>query len=93
MALDSAQALVNSQDVRNAMLQDLSPLGVLRQVELIVQLWQHYVNTALFPLASSSVTVRREMAIFNNHSLLRVEGKCDAVLQRVTDSELFFLAA
>ncbi len=32
-------------------------------------------NTALLPLSSTSVTLRREMMIFNNHNLLRVEGK------------------
>ncbi|PWN95393.1 exocyst complex component Sec10, partial [Tilletiopsis washingtonensis] len=92
-ALASAQKLVDSQDVRGATLQDISPLGEVRQVELIVQLWQHYVTTALLPLAGSSVTVRREMAIYNNHSLLRVEGKCDAILQKATDNIVAYLAA
>lgn len=76
-----------AQDTRGANLPDLSMMSVVRNVELIIALWQHYVNTALVPLASTSVTVRREMMIFNNHNLLRVEGKCDALMQKIADSK------
>lgn len=92
-ALDSALAAVSAQDIRGATLPDLSSaLSVVRSVEQVVSLWQHYVNTALVPLASTSVTLRREMVIFNNHNLLRVEGKCDALMHRVADNVVGFLA-
>lgn len=87
IALDSALIRANAQDARGTVLPDLKDLGVMRQVDLILQLWQHYVGIALLPLASSSVTVRREMTIFNNHLLLRVEKKCDRVVQKIADSE------
>ncbi|PWZ02695.1 exocyst complex component Sec10 [Testicularia cyperi] len=92
-ALDSAIAHVTSLDTRGGTLSDLSDLSVVRSVELTISLWQHYVNTALLPLASTSVTVRREMMIFNNHSLLRVEQKCDTLMQKLADNVVGFLAA
>ncbi|EPQ28786.1 uncharacterized protein PFL1_03589 [Pseudozyma flocculosa PF-1] len=91
-ALDSALATVSQHDTRGPQLPDLSLIGVIRNVELLVSLWQHYVNTALVPLASTSVTIRREMVIFNNHNLLRVEGKCDALMQKLADNVVNYLA-
>jgi len=83
-ALDSALAALTAQDVRGPTLPDPSgAMALVRSVELVISLWQHYVNTALLPLASTSVTLRREMIIFNNHNLLRVEGKCDAVVLKL----------
>lgn len=63
----------------------LQPLAIIRCVDLICHLWQQYVNTALLPLASSSVTIRREMVVFNNQSVSRLEGAANQLLQRVTD--------
>lgn len=53
---------------------------------MICHLWQQYVNIALMPLSSSSVTIRREMLIFNNQTISRIEGTANALVQRVTDS-------
>lgn len=53
--------------------------------DMICHLWQQYVNIALMPLSSSSVTIRREMVIFNNQTINRIEGTANAVVQRVTD--------
>ena len=63
----------------------LQPLAIIRSVDLICHLWQQYVNTALLPLASSSVTIRREMVVFNNQSVSRLEGATNQLLQRITD--------
>jgi tRNA U54 and U55 pseudouridine synthase Pus10 len=52
---------------------------------MICHLWQQYVNIALMPLSSSSVTTRREMVIFNNQTISRIEGAANSLLQRVTD--------
>jgi hypothetical protein len=60
---------------------------VLHSADLICHLWQQYVNIALFPLASSSVAVRREMAVFNNQNISRIEGAANQVVQRVIDGE------
>ncbi|CAO1615975.1 unnamed protein product [Sympodiomycopsis kandeliae] len=91
-AIDAALTQVSQADVRGANLPDLSPLRVLRQVDNITSLWQHYVTVALLPLTSSSVTLRREMAIFNNHNLLRVEGRCDALVQKIVDNIVSYLS-
>jgi exocyst complex component 5 len=66
----------------------LQALSVLHLVDLICHFWQQYVNTALLSLAGSSVTVRREMVIFNNQSVSRIEGAANALLNRLTDGEI-----
>lgn len=63
----------------------LQALSVLRLVDLICHLWQKYVTTALLPLAGSSVTVRREMVIFNNQTVSRIEGAANALMNRLAD--------
>jgi hypothetical protein len=60
-------------------------LTIIRSVDLICHLWQQYVNTALLPLASSSVTIRREMVVFNNQTVTRMEIGANNLLQKVTD--------
>lgn len=67
----------------------LQPLEVLRSVDLICHLWQQYTNMALFPLAASSVTVRREMTIFNNQTVSRTEGAANTLIQRITDGKSY----
>jgi hypothetical protein len=52
---------------------------------MISHLWQQYVNVALLPLANNSVTVRREMSVFNNQTISRIEGASNGMLQRVAD--------
>ena len=64
---------------------DLQALTVVRSVNLICYLWQQYVNTALLPLASSAVTIRREMVVFNNQAISRLEGSVNQLLHRATD--------
>lgn len=60
---------------------------------MICHLWQQYVNIALMPLSTSSVTTRREMVIFNNQTISRIEGSANALLQRITDSVVAWLTA
>ncbi|CAO1618629.1 unnamed protein product [Jaminaea pallidilutea] len=91
VALDSGLSILAAQDVRSASMPDMSSMRMVRQVELITALWQHYISVALIPLTSGSVTLRREMAIFNYHNLLRVEGKSDAFVQRVVDNLIAYL--
>ena len=62
-------------------------LSVLSIVDLICHLWQQYVNIALLPLATSSVTIRREMVVFNNQTVSKIEGTANALMQRLTDGE------
>ena len=81
----SAQARLDAADAKTE--PSMQPLTVLREVDLICHLWQRYVTMALLPLASSSVTVRREMVVFNNQTISRIEGAVNHVLQRMIDSE------
>ncbi|GJJ10552.1 hypothetical protein Clacol_004779 [Clathrus columnatus] len=70
---------------------DLSPLTVIRTMDMICHLWQQYVNIALMPLAGSSVTVRREMLIFNNQTINRIEGTTNSLLQKMADAIVAWL--
>ena len=85
--LRSTTALANVDQKTQPSLQ---PLQVLRSVDLICHLWQQYVTDAIFPLASASVTVRRDMVVFNNQTVSRIEGAANAFLQRMIDCEFIF---
>ncbi|KAJ7781031.1 exocyst complex protein [Mycena metata] len=90
-ALETAQARVEGADTKSE--PNLQPLTTLRMVALICHLWQQYVNTALLPLASSSVTIRREMVVFNNQAVSRLEGGANTLTQRITDSIVAWLSS
>lgn len=79
----SALARLDAADMKTE--PSMQPLTVLREVDLICHLWQRYVTMALLPLASSSVTVRREMVVFNNQAVSRIEGGANQVSQKLTD--------
>ncbi|KAH9179753.1 exocyst complex component Sec10, partial [Lactarius sanguifluus] len=70
----------------------LQPLSLLRSVDLICHLWQQYVNIALLPLAASSVVVRREMVVFNNQTVSKVEGAANSLMQRLIDAIVSWIA-
>ncbi|KAG9030353.1 Exocyst complex component 5 [Tulasnella sp. JGI-2019a] len=89
VALESAQVRLEIRDARQE--PDLSVMAVIRSVELICQLWQQYVTIALIPLASSSVTVRREMIIFNTETLSRIESGANALDQKILDTIIAWL--
>ncbi|KAI0952330.1 hypothetical protein AcV7_008177 [Taiwanofungus camphoratus] len=90
-AVETVQARLEAWDAKSE--PSLQALMVLHEVDLICHLWQHYVNMALLPLASSSVTVRREMVVFNNQSVSRIEGAANHVMQRLADAIITWLAA
>lgn len=82
-----AQTRADAQDPKAE--PNLQPLVVLHGADLISHLWQQYVNVALLPLASTSVTVRREMVVFNNQTISRLEGAVNHVLQRLMDCKCY----
>ncbi|KAJ8473503.1 hypothetical protein ONZ45_g16264 [Pleurotus djamor] len=82
-ALETAQIRLEAFDGKSE--PNLDYLKILKAVDLICHLWQHYVNVALLPLASSSVTIRRESVVFNNQALNSIEGKTNALIQKITD--------
>lgn len=71
---------------------DLEILKVIQLADMIMQLWQRYISTALVPLVASSVIIRREMGIFNNHIVVRIEGKVNAIVQSATDGSFNYSA-
>ncbi|KAI0663197.1 exocyst complex protein [Cubamyces menziesii] len=90
-AIESTQARLEAADTKSE--PSMQPLTVLREVDLICHLWQRYVTMALLPLASSSVTIRREMVVFNNQTVSRIEGGANQVTQKLTDAIITWLSA
>ncbi|KAI9001347.1 exocyst complex protein [Trametes punicea] len=90
-ALETTQARLDAADSKSE--PSMQPLAVLREVDLICHLWQRYVTMALLPLASSSVTVRREMVVFNNQTVSRIEGAANQAMQKLTDAIINWLSA
>ncbi|TFK92834.1 exocyst complex protein [Polyporus arcularius HHB13444] len=89
-AIESTLARLDAADMKTE--PSMQPLTVLREVDLICHLWQRYVTMALLPLASSSVTVRREMVVFNNQAVSRIEGGANQVSQKLTDAVVSWLS-
>ncbi|TDL29692.1 exocyst complex protein [Rickenella mellea] len=90
-ALETAVARLDAVDSKAE--PNLQCLQVVKSVDLICHLWQQYVSIALLPLATPSVTVRREMVIFNNQTISRIEGAANALLQRLTDAVVAWLSS
>ncbi|KAG8758897.1 Exocyst complex component 5 [Serendipita sp. 396] len=88
-ALETAQNKLESRDPK--LEPEYSILSIARQVELICHLWQQYVSVAILPLASSSIVVRREMSIFNNQVIARIEALTSGLLQKLADNTLKWL--
>ena len=82
-----AQARLEAADTKTE--PSLQPLTIVKSIDLICHLWQQYINIALLPLASSSVTIRREMVVFNNQTINRIETSTNNLLQRIADGILF----
>ncbi|TEB30100.1 exocyst complex protein [Coprinellus micaceus] len=90
MALETAQSRLDAIDSKSE--PALHILSVVKAVDLICHLWQQYINIALLPLASSSVTTRREMVQFNTQTINRIESATNNVLQRMADSIVGWLS-
>ncbi|KAK4049397.1 Exocyst complex component 5 [Microbotryomycetes sp. JL201] len=89
-ALDTALHQLSVNDGKTE--PDLGPLRVIKNADIIMHLWQRYIATALVPLAGTSVTIRREMGIFNNHVSVRIEGKVNVIAQKTTDAVLSWIS-
>ncbi|KAG9074780.1 Exocyst complex component 5 [Ceratobasidium sp. UAMH 11750] len=90
VAIETAQNRLESRDMKAE--PELTGLAIIKSADLICHLWQQYTNIALLPLASSSVTMRREMSIFNNHTISRVEGAANTLMQKIIDAVLAYLS-
>ncbi|PFH51373.1 hypothetical protein AMATHDRAFT_47094 [Amanita thiersii Skay4041] len=83
-AFETAQVKLEAADSKSE--PNLQVLSIIHSIDLICHLWQQYVNTVLLPLASSSVTVRREMVAYNNQTINHIEAISNQVLQRLIDA-------
>lgn len=83
ITIPRAQIRLESADTKSE--PNLQSLSIVKAIDLICHLWQQYVNIALLPLASSSVTIRREMVMFNNQTVNRMENGANTLLQRIVD--------
>lgn len=88
LTLSRAQARLDAADSKAE--PSFHALTIVRSTDLVCHLWQQYINTAILPLASSSVTLRREMVVFNNQTVSRMESGANGLLQRVTDCKFIF---
>ncbi|CAK9784924.1 exocyst complex component Sec10 [Cutaneotrichosporon oleaginosum] len=89
-ALESGVAKLEQGDPRAE--PDLGVLKVLKNANFVCQLWQRYSLTALVPLTSSVPVVRREMTTFNQHNVVLLEGKINALVQKAVDVIVSWLA-
>ncbi|BEI80543.1 hypothetical protein CcaverHIS002_0110720 [Cutaneotrichosporon cavernicola] len=89
-ALESRVAKLEQDDPRAE--PDLGMLTVLKNANLVCQLWQRYSSTALVPLTSSAPVVRREMTTFNQHNVVLLEGKINTLVQKAVDVIVSWLA-
>ncbi|KAF8449775.1 exocyst complex component Sec10-like protein [Terfezia claveryi] len=78
-ALEAAEAAAGKSEP------DLGYFSEIKPATVIMTLMFGFINTALIPLASASLTVRREMMILNNASVSLLEGKIDRVVQKTLD--------
>lgn len=90
-ALETSLAQFTSYDLKAE--PDMKPMAVIKTSDMAMHLWQRYVTTVIIPLAASSVTIRREMSIFNNHILVRIESKINAVAKKALECVLSWLNA
>ncbi|KAI6152210.1 exocyst complex component Sec10-like protein [Pisolithus tinctorius] len=89
VAIETALARIDSADPKVE--PSLQAFTVIYSVDAISHLWQRYMNIAIFPLASASVTTRREMSVFVNQTISRMEGAVNNLLQRLTDAIISWL--
>lgn len=87
VALEAAADVASSAE--NAKREpDLSYLGNLRMAVHITHLVQSCINTLLIPLASSSLTTRREMEKNTRTAMVRIEDQINTIEQQTVDAIL-----
>ncbi|KAE8385247.1 exocyst complex component Sec10-like protein [Aspergillus alliaceus] len=87
VCLDAALETATSQE-SGKMEPDLSYLPAVRNAIGIANLMVMCINTLLIPLATASITVRREMEKKTNLTTMRIEEKVNTIEQKVIDATL-----
>jgi hypothetical protein len=87
VCLDAALETATSQE-SGKMEPDFAYLPAIRNAIGIANLMIMCINTLLIPLASGSITVRREMEKKTNSITMRIEEKVNAIEQKIIDATL-----
>ncbi|KAI9891668.1 MAG: Exocyst complex component 5 [Vezdaea aestivalis] len=90
-ALDAATDLAASQESSKTE-PDLSFLPTLRAAASITFLMTTCINTVLLPLATSNLSLKRDMEKARDAAISHIEEKASAVLQRSTDAALAWVS-
>lgn len=88
LSLDAAAEAASSAEIAKRDAPDLSYLSSLKTAISIMHLMQSCTNTLLIPLASSSLTIKRDMEKNARTSLLRMEDHINIIEQRTIDAVL-----
>ncbi|KAI8448890.1 exocyst complex component Sec10-like protein [Phakopsora pachyrhizi] len=72
---------------------DLRAFKVIKLVDLVMNLWQRYLNNVFMTLSSSSVTVRRELLNYSHNILVPIEDKINTIVQRALELKITWLGA
>jgi exocyst complex component 5 len=82
-------ALEKAKDQDPKVEPDYSYLQSIKVAVSIIHLLNAYINTALIPLASSSLTIRRDMTNYCSTNISALEKKVNSIFQTVFESTFF----
>ncbi|TIC70399.1 Mak16-domain-containing protein [Wallemia mellicola] len=69
-------------------------LEICSPADLITQLWQRYAATTIIPLTNNgAIGMKRELALFANNTISRLEVKLNAILQNLMDVVINYLGS
>lgn len=88
MALDAAAESASTAENAKREQPDLAYLTQLKNAISIMHLLQSCINTLLIPLASTSLTIRRDMEKHARIAITRMEDSINTIEQRTTDAVL-----
>jgi hypothetical protein len=91
VCLDAVLESATSQESARAE-PDFGYLTVVKSIISITNLMVMCIQTLLIPLATPSITVRREMEKKTNAATLRIEDKINAIEQKVIDTALMWIS-
>ncbi|KAL2423768.1 Exocyst complex component SEC10 [Exophiala dermatitidis] len=92
VALEAAAESASTAETTKRDQPDLSYLSILRTAVHITHLVQSCVNTLLIPLASTSLTTRREMEKSTRTAVARIEDQINTIEQQTIDAVLNWTA-
>ncbi|PLN80366.1 exocyst complex component Sec10 [Aspergillus taichungensis] len=87
VCLDAALDIATSQESGKAE-PDFAYLPAVRSAISIANLMVMCINTLLIPLATASITIRREMEKKTNQATTRIEDKINTIEQKIIDATL-----